>query len=521
MKNLRSIKGISSLAVVNLFIATGILLVPISFGISHAAAEECVTVAPLTEPYVPTGQQSEINYLEINAADVTLDSAAKWPDFKCFYASSPSQILVAPVCEAFSGDARLSALPKEGSYAIRCRGGEYKEGWVPNFRDGKLVVQTPKPTVTPTPTPQPTTLPTPTPSPTKVVAGQNFELSANLQSLDGVASTIKVQADSGTLAGGTTIKIGQNEFTGFLQGLPSFKIQAFNSKNVEINKLTKPIQIIIENIGDGAIPSILGADNKWKPLTLNPDLNLPANTSSAYLISENNTFTILTKEMGVFGVKKEQASLQITTNTQQNIWPLKTQVQINSAGGSGTGALTFAVGNKQICQVTNQGFVTGLKSGDCKITVIKDGDVRFLASKIVTTVLKFGTSKVVKNSQNNSTQTVNSSLISISDSVLAVDPRIALTGKKVSSAIDSASAVRLKINQAIQLNLTKSQPSTTYLITLALSTGSSVALAPTVSGADQNLTLQILQFIKPGKYKLLIRKVGDNEVKLINIEVTS
>ena len=520
MKNLRAIKGISSLTAANLIIAGGILLAPIYSGISAATAQDCAAITVLTEPYVH-GSAGDVEYIDITAADVTLDSTANLPDFTCIYTATPSQILIAPTCKAYEGNSILTLTPKVGTYEIKCTGGEYKDGWVPLFRDGKFVVTPPKSTATPTPTPTPSATPTPTPSATKVAAGQSFELSVDLQSLDGVASTIKVHADSGILVGGTSIKIVQNEFTGFLQGLPSFRVQAFNSKNTELSKLTKPIQIELENIGDGAVPAILGADNKWQPLALIQDLNLPSNSNSAYLLSDNNTFTILTKEMSTFGVKKGQSALQITTNTQQNVWPLKTQIQLNTAGGSGTGVLSFSVNNKQICQITNQGFVTGLKSGECKITVTKAGDVRYLGSKNATTVIKFGTNGSVKNSPSTSSQTVNSSLASISDSVLTVDPRITLTGKKVSSALDSVSAVRLKINQAIQINLTKSQPSTTYLVTLALSTGSSVALAPTVSGADQNLTLQILQFIKPGKYKLLVRKVGDNEVKLINIEVTS
>lgn len=96
---------------------------------------------------------------------------------------------------------------------------------------------------------------------------------------------------------------------------------------------------------------------------------LPNDLHAIFFREKDGGIAVLTDQLGIFGYRKEQAPLTITTSVA--VLKPKGQVLIKSSGGSGQGLVNFGSSTSSICTTTPGGLVTGISAGKCLITATK------------------------------------------------------------------------------------------------------------------------------------------------------
>ena len=98
---------------------------------------------------------------------------------------------------------------------------------------------------------------------------------------------------------------------------------------------------------------------------------LPAEFHSIFFHEWDDTYSVITDQLGLFGFRQPQGALKISSKAF-TLEALLSQT-LTVAGGNGNGTIDFATTTSAICSVTSSGVVTGLKTGNCLITAHKFG----------------------------------------------------------------------------------------------------------------------------------------------------
>jgi hypothetical protein len=153
-----------------------------------------------------------------------------------------------------------------------------------------------------------------------------------------------------------------------------------------VTTFAAPIQITLPAGALDGVAAWSTDGNIWFPLTRLSTLALPAGISDGYFINADGTVTILTNHFSLFGWRKAQSPLSITSSA--TVIQLDKSATLAIAGGSGSGALKYATGTATQCSVSDAGVVTAKAAGSCSITVTKYGSSFYLsaASTITLTI---------------------------------------------------------------------------------------------------------------------------------------
>ena len=114
---------------------------------------------------------------------------------------------------------------------------------------------------------------------------------------------------------------------------------------------------------------------------------MPTDSHAAFFREIDGNVTILTDQLGLFGYRFPQTALEVVSPASKVL--LNSQIQLSSAGGSGTGELAFGTSTSQVCSVTSAGVLAGKQAGACFIFARKDASKHYidaLSKKIIVTV---------------------------------------------------------------------------------------------------------------------------------------
>lgn len=171
------------------------------------------------------------------------------------------------------------------------------------------------------------------------------------------------------------------------QGFFVARIGLVNEFGVVLNRLEKAYEI---NMPKGYLYSeIYWSDlgTQWQRIPETMKKSLPTDSHAAFFREIDGSVSVLTDQLGLFGYRFPQNPLEINSPAPKLI--VGSQVQLSSAGGSGTGDLAFGTTTSAVCEVTPIGVVTGKKVGACFVTARKNASEQYidaLSNKIVITV---------------------------------------------------------------------------------------------------------------------------------------
>lgn len=103
---------------------------------------------------------------------------------------------------------------------------------------------------------------------------------------------------------------------------------------------------------------------------------LPPEFHSIFFHEWDDSFSVITDQLGLFGYRQPQAALKISSNAF-TLEASHSQT-LTVAGGTGNGKIDFATTTSSICSVTSSGVVTGLRAGNCLITAHKLGSGEYI-----------------------------------------------------------------------------------------------------------------------------------------------
>jgi hypothetical protein len=147
------------------------------------------------------------------------------------------------------------------------------------------------------------------------------------------------------------------------------RITSVASDTSLITALKKPIEINIPAGAAGTYPSWSSDGLTWTKLVKLQSEVLPADTQAGYFVEKDGRIAIVSEFLAIFGYKKDQTPLSISTLGLSIVAGHDSQV--TTSGGSGTGALTYFSRTPEICSISTTGLVTGLMAGKCLVSARK------------------------------------------------------------------------------------------------------------------------------------------------------
>ena len=196
------------------------------------------------------------------------------------------------------------------------------------------------------------------------------------------------------------------------QGFFVARIGLVNQFGAVLNHLEKPYKI---NMPRGYLYSeIFWSDlgKLWQRIPETMKASLPTDSHAAFFREIDGSVTVLTDQLGLFGYRFPQAALEVSSPASKLM--VGSQVQLSSAGGSGTGDITFGTTTSQVCAVTPAGVLTGKQVGACFVTARKIASEQYidvLSNKIVLTVQ--GSAPVASNIQSSTPVVANKGVVTV------------------------------------------------------------------------------------------------------------
>ena len=135
------------------------------------------------------------------------------------------------------------------------------------------------------------------------------------------------------------------------------------------SRLKKIIDINLPAGAPGSFPAWSFDGLTWYKLSALTDKALPADLHAGYFVEKDGRIAILSHYLMLFGFKKSQVPLKISTSALSMAHG--SQVQILANGGSGAGAVTFNSRTLDVCTISESGVVTGVAVGKCIISARK------------------------------------------------------------------------------------------------------------------------------------------------------
>ena len=175
------------------------------------------------------------------------------------------------------------------------------------------------------------------------------------------------------------------------------RIKAIASDGSAIAILKKVTEISIPAGAVGATPSWSFDGLSWYKLKKLATKSLPSDAHAGFFSEEDGRIAILTDYLMLFGYRKDQVQLSLTSAARSIV--SGAQTQILAKGGSGLGAVSFITRTPDNCSVSVGGVVTGTLAGECLVFARKSaiGVYADAKSSAVSVTIK-PSAKVVVNS---------------------------------------------------------------------------------------------------------------------------
>lgn len=225
--------------------------------------------------------------------------------------------------------------------------------------------------------------------------------------------------------------------------------------------------------------------------------------------------------------KIAQSPLQVTTLNSAISLLVGSTNQLFVTGGSGSGQTTFTSATPQNCSVSLDGIVTALKVGECRISISKEADSNYLISTPASTVFAIisGTTPSLAPQPKSTTKSNKSSntkkapvTLNARDFIITLDPRLQVNGTKLQIS-GSASNLGTSTTKITTLQFRGLDRSYSYSVNLVFPNGSGIELSNSFS-KDSILTTQYFQLLRQGTYKVLLRRIGEQNARLITLKVS-
>ena len=190
----------------------------------------------------------------------------------------------------------------------------------------------------------------------------------------------------------------------------------------------------------------------WQKIPESKTEFLPMDSHAIYFHEKDGSSSILTNQLGLFGYRKAQAPLTLTTPaTTLN---LGAQMTLAATGGSGSGVVNFGTTTVAICSVTPGGLLTGVKEGKCLLTARKNASSYYidtLSNRVVVDVKSTKVNTKTTPTVTTSKSTCDSLSYSISNSSTSVEatfcPKDA--GKTAILYVRSSSSTRKWVDRKV------------------------------------------------------------------------
>jgi hypothetical protein len=206
----------------------------------------------------------------------------------------------------------------------------------------------------------------------------------------------------------------------------------------------------------------------WQKIPESKTEFLPMDSHAIYFHEKDGSSSILTNQLGLFGYRKAQAPLTLTSPaTTLN---LGAQMTLAATGGSGSAVVNFGTTTAAICSVTPGGLLTGVKEGKCLLTARKYASSNYIDTLSNTVVVEVKSTKV--NTKTSSTvitskSTCDSLSYSISNSSTSVEatlcPRDA--GKTAILYVRSNSSTRKWVDKKVASAIIDENGNVTFKVT--------------------------------------------------------
>ena len=154
-------------------------------------------------------------------------------------------------------------------------------------------------------------------------------------------------------------------------GYTSIEIVATTvSTGADLTKFAVPLEIRIPRPASDGIPAFsMDEGQTWHQLALLASDSLPANLDEGYFVNADGSYTLLTRHLTIFGVRKPTPVVEIGTTTNQ--LELGETSFLIVSGGSGSGGMHFQTSTPKVCAVSPTGFIVGIAAGNCFVTATK------------------------------------------------------------------------------------------------------------------------------------------------------
>jgi hypothetical protein len=143
------------------------------------------------------------------------------------------------------------------------------------------------------------------------------------------------------------------------------RIKAILSDGNPISSLKKVTQIHIPAGAIDATPSWSLDGLSWHKLKKLASNSLPSDAHAGYFGEEDGRNIIFTDYLMLFGYRKDQVQLNISSAARSIV--SGAQTQILAKGGTGSGSISFFTRTPDNCSVTDGGVVSGMQAGECLV----------------------------------------------------------------------------------------------------------------------------------------------------------
>jgi len=173
------------------------------------------------------------------------------------------------------------------------------------------------------------------------------------------------------------------------------RVKAISSDGSAINSLKKATEIHIPAGAVDARPSWSMDGLNWYKLKKLEIKSLPSDAHAGYFSEDGGRIVILTDYLMLFGYKKDQVQLNISSAVRSMVSGMQTQ--IFTKGGSGSGQVSYTTRTPENCIVSAGGVITGTQAGVCEVFARKSSDGIYADAKssTVTVTIKASTKVVV------------------------------------------------------------------------------------------------------------------------------
>lgn len=268
-------------------------------------------------------------------------------------------------------------------------------------------------------------------------AGAAAELTISIPGLSSWTSTpITVTMPAGATAVAVTLAMTPVSTSAqTATGLIVIQVKATaTTGGTAVTTFSVPLQLKLPTGPSGAV-TVWSADGvTWTAIPAMTSTTLAATAQDGYYANGDGTITIHTRHLSQFGYRLNQAAL--TATVADAVLQLQKTTAISTAGGSGSGSLTYRSTTPTICSVSATGVVTGLSVSTCTIEVTKASSDTYLArSTTVSLAVSDSEAKAAAQAQALAEAEKNAVAAAAAASAAAIAEKSTVTAKRVTSTL--------------------------------------------------------------------------------------